>query len=702
MVKKVIILMAAVIATSSAWAVSLIEQVPTLQDNLALYIPYDEGIGFKTHDLANGFDGEIFTANPNHINPDSTIGLGPFTQEGGLWVNPLLSMNQLWTDGKFGKALRMQGIPGEMQPLDVRLLVKPDGEGIYVEPWADNPELGTKVARDWTYSFWVRRPEDFLLSRQASWVNALDLDRTENTQISSDPYSVDWWTWNGGLQYDHLFTFYGQPQSSLGYQLQSKMSAGGATHYDLLGFRLGQQVEGVWYGDGLWHHILISIEGDPLADMVIDPRFVINVYCDGDLVSKTLAQKGGWGWIPTEAFQVGFSTWLKGEASSNSDDIDEVAVWNRLLTTQEIAALAGAAVPLMPEAEFPLPSTQVPDEANLVAWYHFEEASGTTTDDLTRDFTPVDAVFSQGAVWEFSNILLNPFQPFVAGNVARLGETDSGATNDGGHISAAAVAKFGYAELDKGFTLSVWINPDDRHDDSGDDPNKQNWGTIVSKANPTPIDPTDPAEPKSPEGTFMTRLYQGRFELFLNFEINEVDPYSVYDTQFWTDDDVVTPGQWHHVVAIYDPVHPEGYDPDDPLTWGGLREGAKEVRLYVDGFEARTSSFDPLWKGRLREISFDAGTYPFNIGDQWRPFRGMIDDVRLYNKALTDNEVLALYFKQCNPRMSGLSGDLSGDCSVNLDDFGKLSTGWLDSYQLSDLVKVAQDWLKLDQFFPVY
>jgi len=39
------------------------------------------------------------------------------------------------------------------------------------------------------------------------------------------------------------------------------------------------------------------------------------------------------------------------------------------------------------------------------------------------------------------------------------------------------------------------------------------------------------------------------------------------------------------------------------------------------------------------------------------------------------------------------TGDLSGDCLVNLSDFAKLAEGWLAVYDMDDLVVLAQQWL---------
>ena len=39
------------------------------------------------------------------------------------------------------------------------------------------------------------------------------------------------------------------------------------------------------------------------------------------------------------------------------------------------------------------------------------------------------------------------------------------------------------------------------------------------------------------------------------------------------------------------------------------------------------------------------------------------------------------------------SGDLSGDCKVNLDDFAVMASGWLITYDANDLAEFANQWL---------
>ena len=80
-------------------------------------------------------------------------------------------------------------------------------------------------------------------------------------------------------------------------------------------------------------------------------------------------------------------------------------------------------------------------------------------------------------------------------------------------------------------------------------------------------------------------------------------------------------GLWHHAVAVYD------------------RDGV--IRIYVDGVSKATS-------GSIRWIGSVNNSELFTIGDRNDPghhyyFKGPIDDVRVYKRALSGAEVQALY-----------------------------------------------------------
>ena len=112
---------------------------------------------------------------------------------------------------------------------------------------------------------------------------------------------------------------------------------------------------------------------------------------------------------------------------------------------------------------------------------------------------------------------------------------------------------------------------------------------------------------------------------------------------------------------------------------GGVEQ---TVTLYQNG-----GSVSALADGNSNWIMLTAvmpdcnisGTGNLLIGSS---FSGSLDDLRIYNKALSADEVKALYEKLC-PKPAG---DLNGDCQVDFFDFAVLA----DSY-----VGSTENWLKL-------
>ncbi len=86
---------------------------------------------------------------------------------------------------------------------------------------------------------------------------------------------------------------------------------------------------------------------------------------------------------------------------------------------------------------------------------------------------------------------------------------------------------------------------------------------------------------------------------------------------FFTPSTVFSPDQWYHVVATFD---------DD----------ANMVRIFVDGVEVYTQS---------TSASLSTNTADIVIGSNWenKAWDGLLDDVRLYDQALTSEEIAALY-----------------------------------------------------------
>ena len=102
----------------------------------------------------------------------------------------------------------------------------------------------------------------------------------------------------------------------------------------------------------------------------------------------------------------------------------------------------------------------------------------------------------------------------------------------------------------------------------------------------------------------------------------------------------INDNQWHHVVGVYD----------------GLR-----LFLYVDG---KLDGFKQA-SGSLMV----SGSNVYIGGSASTSFNGLIDNVRIYNRALSVEEIRTLY--------SGPDIDLFNDFYINLKDFAVLADNWL-------------------------
>ena len=313
---------------------------PSIQDNLVLYLPYDEGAGVITNDLSgNGFHGKLYCQNAY----------------GGLydtikWAQPVLNDNH-WTNGRFGKAIKFYSgtFPNsawvgtkQTEIVDTHIL----GKGVYTE----NSAGGPSSAQDWSYSFWVKRPTDRSVNGMSSWINAFTVQ--PGKALTGDEAGVDYWTWDD-LQYDQLHTRFSETGSGSGRYLKSGINGGTLWEEDNIGWALGSG-----NGNGTWQNIIMLFNGDPAgAD-----KSVLSVYVNGSLVQKISGNTNGWGYLPAEVVTIGMTT-MKGIAIN--DEVDDVGVWNRLLTPSEIAYLQSN--PVKPAQLSPVNQTAPANLAVLTA-----------------------------------------------------------------------------------------------------------------------------------------------------------------------------------------------------------------------------------------------------------------------------------------------------------------------------------------------
>ena len=133
-----------------------------------------------------------------------------------------------------------------------------------------------------------------------------------------------------------------------------------------------------------------------------------------------------------------------------------------------------------------------------------------------------------------------------------------------------------------------------------------------------------------------------------------------------TSTSVLNDGLWHHIVGISDP------NSDLDLLGDG------EIFMYIDG------NLEHTYKKTQTEAT-DYGTSIFTIGTgydtggYYNRFTGLIDEVAIYNHALTGVEVLAL-FNATLPIPGGLlEGDANRDSLVSADDYASVQVHFGDT-----------------------
>jgi len=140
----------------------------------------------------------------------------------------------------------------------------------------------------------------------------------------------------------------------------------------------------------------------------------------------------------------------------------------------------------------------------------------------------------------------------------------------------------------------------------------------------------------------------------------------------------ITVGTWYHIIAVYDDTN---------------------ASLYIDGDLVGTDT----WGGVIDKTNWTSGRLLFigaiNTGMRW--WNGLIDEVRIYNRAIPDSEALQ-HYQGVYQDESGIVGHWKFDDSVPadtaIDSSGAGNTGavngpiWAKSFKLANKNNVPQNW----------
>jgi sialidase-1 len=244
--------------------------------------------------------------------------------------------------------------------------------------------------------------------------------------------------------------------------------------------------------------------------------------------------------------------------------------------------MRGQSISVMTIALLLAAGTPVVTEAALVAHYTFDEGVGATAFDSAGN--------NDGVIY----------------GAQRVGGVFGGALDFDGADDYVALPDNSPVWLpEHDFTCSVWVCFDTGADVSGQ-------GVLLD------LNCTASADPANDNGCVLLRKDNGQTFFGLNTT-------TTVDEKLYCDP-IYTEGRWHHIAA--------------------LRDGSTQA-LYVDGnpVGSRTCSVSP--------IDFSGGSYDddgVNIGTTTTNnnptgiyfFDGKIDDVRIYNVALSDSEIKQL------------------------------------------------------------
>jgi large repetitive protein len=221
--------------------------------------------------------------------------------------------------------------------------------------------------------------------------------------------------------------------------------------------------------------------------------------------------------------------------------------------------------------------------ANLLGYWTFEEGTGTLTADMSGN--GYDGTLSGGTLpgW---------VTPGAVGSGA-LEFYGSGSTK----VSIGNPAAF---QLTGAVTLAAWVNPD----------SVSTSGKIVSKLSSTRGYSISVENITSTAG-------QGQW----TFQLSPTGGSSLISCR--TPNDAPAIGQWTHIAGVF--------DPND--------SGGPSMKIYLNGQLAYTTNSTAVPAQQVSSANnVTIGSRP----DSVNPFDGKIDEVRIYDEALSASQILAL------------------------------------------------------------
>ena len=346
--------------------------------------------------------------------------------------------------------------------------------------------------------------------------------------------------------------------------------------------------QGLWcFQDQHTHHLGLNI-GDGATNTGGDTKFLtvpinewhfVTFAFDGTIMRNYIDGKYKHSHIPLINYLNSKTNFYIGGRHSGyfNGSIDEVAIWNRVLSPEEIEAhylakRAGGSIKNSAQSESNNTKSVSPaiaqESTDTVLILHFDEGSGSVAKDESghgNDGTIYGATWTTG----------------ISGNA--LGFT-------GEKVSYVGIPTSSSLDIRSAMTISAWINPS----------KVTSYDRIVAKPH------TEFASPHNIYSLIFDNAGHARFEGCIGEHKTGINGISIIPLNEWT-----------HVAATYD---------------------GSQLKLYVNGNLEGTK--DVTEKICANIMPLYIGSNVFFSGEN---FNGAIDEVAIYSRALTSEEIKAHY-----------------------------------------------------------
>lgn len=259
--------------------------------------------------------------------------------------------------------------------------------------------------------------------------------------------------------------------------------------------------------------------------------------------------------------------------------IDDLRMYNRALSADEVAKLYS----MQGNNIF----SKSEDQTNLIAHYTFDGNRVDFSKNITLDDShnnTLGTLVSMSAASQVDGVLGKALEFDGAADYVNLGDLNS--------------LSFGNGTSDNAFSIAIWVKRD----------SASASGTVIDKYYTTALEWVF--------GFFGTALYAWVYD-------NSAGAYRgriVSGSNAW-----IPAGEWHQIVWVYD--------------GGGLTSSTK---IYIDGIQRDSGDFSGgtyiAMENTAQTVSIGRISSGINAY-----FDGSIDDVRIYNKALSQAEIAEIY-----------------------------------------------------------